>query len=153
MDTATRLKIEEQKLIHGKGITVFELADKLNRSYNYLCRISSMTEELPFPVELAVPAMKIKKNYGLLKTMAWECGFALIKLPRAGKSRKEETQMAADYQKACSNAINAVIHFFEEPTEENHAKVEKSIIEATSEGLAVKKYADKKASKQLELPL
>ncbi len=157
MDINTRIKIETQKLIHGKGkgkpVTVFELAEKVNKSYSYLCRIASLNEELPTPIEVALPAMKIKKNYGLLKLMAVECGFALVKLPKPAKSKKEEAKMTQEYQKACNAAVGALIEFLEEPTEENHRKIEEAIINATSEGLAVKKYCDKKASKQLELPL
>lgn len=153
MDLNTRLKIKEQQLIHGKGITIFQLADQLNRSYNYLCRISSPTEELPFPIEIAIPAMKIKKNYDLLREMALECGFMLVKLPSIRKSKKDETQMTAEYQMACSEAINAVIRFFENPTEANYQKATDGIMTATSEGLAVKKYCDKKASRQMELEL
>ena len=152
MDINTRVKIETQKLIHGKGITIFELAERINKSYSYLCRIASPTEELPTPIEVVLPAMKIRKNYGLLKLLAWECGFALVKLPRPAKSKKEEMKMTQEYQKACNDAVGALIEFLEEPTDENHQKVEEAVIQATREGLAVKKYCDKKASKQLELP-
>ncbi len=153
MDLTSRIKIEVQKLIHGKGITVFELADKVNKSYSYLCRIASLNEELPTPLEIILPAMKIKKNYGLLKLMAWECGFALVKMPKPAKSKKEETEIAANYQKATSEALQAVLRYFEEPTRENYEKVSNKLMHATREGLAVKKYCDKKADKQLELDL
>lgn len=81
MDYQTRLKIEQHKLVHGKGATVYKLADHLMKSHSYVCRISSMTEDVPFPAELEVPAMKFKKNFGVLRLKAWECGFALVKLP------------------------------------------------------------------------
>jgi hypothetical protein len=153
MDVNTRIKIKEQELIHGKGITVFDLADKLNRSYSYLCRIASPTEELPFPIEIAVPAMKLKKNYGLLELMAWECGFAIVKLPKVAATKKDENELTAGYQKAVSEAVSAVIHFFENPSDKNYKHVTDRIQQAVSESLTVKKYCDKKASKQMELAL
>jgi len=153
MDTLTRIKTLENELIHGKGKTIYELADMLGRTHSYLCRISSLTEELPFPLELALKAMKIKKNYSLLKYMAMDCGFALVKLPKPAKSKKDENDVAADYQKAVSEAVTAVLRFFEQPTEETHSVVSKKLLDATSEGLSVKKYCDKKADNQLELGL
>jgi hypothetical protein len=153
MDLNSRIKIKEQELIHGKGLTIFELADKLNKSYSYLCRIASPTEELPFPLEIALPAMKLKKNYGLLELMAWECGFALVKLPKTAATKKDENELAASYQKAVSEAVSAVIHFFEESSNNNYKNVTEKIQTAVSESLTVKKYCDKKASKQLELAL
>lgn len=153
MDTLTRIKTLENELIHGKGKTIYELADMLGRTHSYLCRISSLTEELPFPIELALKAMKIKKNYNLLKYIAMDCGFALVKLPKPANSKKDENDIAADYQKAVSEAVTAVLRFFEQPTAENHAIVSKKLLDATSEGLSVKKYCDKKADNQLELGL
>ncbi len=154
MDVNTRIKIEVQKLIHGgKRISVFELAERVNKSYSYLCRIASLNEELPTPIEVVLPAMKIKKNYELLKLLAYECGFALVKLPKANKSKKDETEIAAGYQKATTEALQAVLNFFENPSEANYQKAANSLMNATSEGIAVKKYCDKKNSKQLELDL
>ena len=153
MDLNTRIKIKEQELIHGKGMTIYELADKLNKSYSYLCRISSPTEELPFPVELAVPAMKYKKNYDLLKTMALECGFALVKLPRTTGSKGERTDIAADYQESLSKVVPLLLDFFTSQNEESFRKILKALEEIVAKSLAVEKYVCKIAKGQLELDL
>jgi hypothetical protein len=70
MDFQTRLKIKQHQLVHSGPANVYDLADKLCKSYNYICRISSLTEDVPFPSELEVPAMKIQKNYDLLQLKA-----------------------------------------------------------------------------------
>jgi hypothetical protein len=153
MDLNTRIKTKEQELVHGKGMTIFELADKLNKSYSYLCRISSPTEELPFPIELAVPAMKLKKNFDLLKTMALECGFALVKLPKATGTKGEKTEIAADYQEALSKVVPLLLEFFTSTNEENFRKINSALEEIVAKSLGVKRYVNKIATAQLELDL
>ncbi|MBP8975078.1 MAG: hypothetical protein KBG83_00015 [Bacteroidetes bacterium] len=151
MDTNTAIKIKTQELIHGRGMTVYELADKVNRSYSYLCRIASPTEELPTPLEIILPAMKLKRNYDLLKFMSWECGFALVKLPKPAMSKKDENDLVADYQRAVTEAISALLNFLENPIEESYRIVEQKIVEATEQGIAAKKYCEKKSKQQLDM--
>ena len=153
MDFTTRIKTLENELVHGKGITVYELADKLNKSHNYLCRISSIFEELPFPLELAVPAMKLKKNYDLLKFIAQECGFAVVRFPRVTANKKDEVDMVSGYQKLGSEAIDAVLDFFANPSGDNYIAVCDLLREVASESISIQKYVEKKYDRQLSLEL
>lgn len=153
MDNYTRIKTLENQLVHGKGLTIYELADKLHKSHSYLCRISSPTEDLPFPLEIALPAMKLKKDYNLLKYMALECGFALVKIPKISKSRKEENEMVSDYQSLAADTVKSLLEFLSHPDKNNYEKVNDKLQGIISESLAVKHYVDKKASPQLELGL
>lgn len=152
MDFQTRLKTEEHILIHGKGPTVYKLADHLMKSHSYICRISSLTEDVPFPAELLVPAMKFKKNYNVLKLMAWECGFALVKLPgRVKLDKREDHLISADYQKAASEAVDSLLDVLNKLDEKSYAKFDKNFKKIVEKSLSIKKTIDKKASKQLEL--
>ena len=137
---------------HGsRSKTVYDLADYLGKSYNYLCRASSLTEEVPFPLELAVHAMKFMGNYDLLKLIATECGFTAVKLPKVAMKKGEENELAANYQAAASSAVKSLVQFIQTPTESNYNAVIESLNNIISESVAVKKYCEKKASRQLEL--
>lgn len=153
MDFTTRIKTLENELVHGKGITVYELADNLNKSHNYLCRISSIFEELPFPIELAVPAMKLKKNYNLLKFIAQECGFAVVKFPRPVTKKGDEVDMVSGYQKLGSQAIDAVMTFFADPSGDNYIAACNLLREVACESISIEKYVEKKFDRQLSLDL
>jgi len=153
MDFTTRIKTLENELVHGKGITVYELADKLNKSHNYLCRISSIFEELPFPLELAIPAMKYKKNYDLLKFIAQECGFAVVRFPRVATKQGEEIDMVSAYQKLGSESIDAVLEFFANPSGETYAKACDLLRDVAAESISIEKYVEKKYDRQLSLDL
>ncbi|HOV99260.1 MAG TPA: hypothetical protein PK595_06790 [Bacteroidota bacterium] len=153
MDRNSIIKLKVQELIHGKGATAYELADMVNKSYSYLCRIANPSEELPTPIEIVLPIMKFKKNYKLLEYMAWECGFTIVRLPRNAQNRKDETEMAANYQKAVSDAMQAVIEFFEVPNQNNYGIVSERLMRAIQESITMKKYCDKKSSNQMELSL
>jgi hypothetical protein len=152
MDFITNIKIEEHKLVHSsRSKTVYELADHLGKSHNYLCRMSSLTEDIPFPVELAVPAMKFMKNFDLLKMLNWECGFAMIKLPGKAKTKKDENEMTAEFTDACATAMKALVTFLNETTEENYLAFDKAIQNAVQVSLAVQQYCKKKSSGQFNL--
>ncbi len=152
MDFQTKLKIKQHELVHGKGKTVYDLAEHLCKSYSYLCRISSLSEDLPFPSELEVPAMKFKKNFDVLQLKAWECGFALIKLPgRVKMDKSEKNKMVADYQKTSNEAISALLDVLEEMTIASYHRFDKAFHNVVEKSLSVKKTIDKEANKQLEL--
>ena len=152
MDYQTRLKTEQHILTHGKGPTVYELADHLMKSHSYICRISSLTEDVPFPAELLVPAMKFKKNYNVLKLMAWECGFALVKLPKRVKlDKRDDHLISADYQKTSSEAVTALLNVLENLDEESYKVFEQKFKTVIEKSLSIKKTIDKRATKQLEL--
>lgn len=152
MDYQTRLKIKQHELVHGGKHNVYDLADHLCKSYNYICRISSLTEEVPFPSELEVPAMKHQKNYDILQLKAWECGFALVKLPgRVAADKSEDHKMSADYQKAASTAVDALLDVLEHLDGASYEKFEEAFKQIVERSLSVKKSIDKKASRQLDL--
>lgn len=152
MDFQTRLKIKQHELVHGKGPTVYELADHLQKSHSYICRISSITEEVPFPSELLVPAMKFKKNYDLLQLLAWECGFALVKLPgKVALDKREDNLISADYQKTSSIANNALLDVMAHLDEKSLKVFDESFKAIVEKSLSIKKTIDKRATKQLEL--
>ncbi|MBU1096880.1 MAG: hypothetical protein KKB34_10400 [Bacteroidetes bacterium] len=152
MDFQTRLKIKQHQLVHSGPANVYDLADQLCKSYNYICRISSLTEDVPFPSELEVPAMKIQKNYDLLQLKAWECGFALVKLPgRIAMDKSEDHKLSADYQKTASEAVNALLNVLDNLTTETYKTFECTFQMIVERSLSVKKTIDKKATQQLDL--
>ncbi len=158
MNFQSRIKIKEHELIHGQGKnsgknkTVYDVAEVCNKSYPYVCRISSLTEDVPFPVGMLVPAMKLKQNFDCLELIAWECGFAIIPLPKKVKMQKGDVnQMAATYQKTSSDAVQALLDVIDNLNPDTYKKFEDQFKQMVQNTLSVKKTIDKKASKQLEL--
>lgn len=151
MDLLSRIKMEEHKLIHGKGKTVYDCADHVNRSYSYLCRIASPTEDQPFPIEVAVPLMKFKKDFSLLQTIAWECGFVLVKLPKTIMPKIEESEMIQDYQSTLNQTVTSLINCVKNPSARDCEHCVHRLKETVEKSLSIKKYVEKKCSKQEEL--
>jgi len=155
-DFLTALKLAQYELIHSRGrgpkdITIFNLSAKLTRSYSYLCRISSLTEDLPFPSELEVPAMKIKNNFDILRLKAIECGFVLCKMPRTKTKKGDENIIISEYQVNYSETINALYKFFQEPTSDNFNHTIQLLNNILSETCEIKRWVEKKHSNQIEL--
>lgn len=151
MDRRTRIKIAVNRLFLGKGKTIFESADHVNRSYNYLYRIANLNEDVPCPIEIAIPIMKFKNNFELLEAIAWECGFVVYKIPFAKIKKGDEQKMASDYQAATVHAVQALLKFVEEPNEARYDIVSNALKSVISESAGIKKYIDKKHSRQEEL--
>jgi len=157
MDFQTRIKYKEYELIHsagngtGKRLSVFDLADKVNKSHSYLCRISSLTEDIPFPLELAVPIMKLKNNFNLLSLIAEECGYAIVKLPKKKLPRKEETELAAAYQNICSNASSAFITFLNKPDQASLEQLLTAMQTVIASSIEAREYAQTVSDRQLKL--
>jgi hypothetical protein len=155
-DFQTAIKIAQYDLIHsrvkgGKDVTIFDLSNRLARSYSYLCRISSLTEEVPFPSELEVPIMKIKNNFNLLKIKAMECGFILCKIPKTVIKKGDENLLISEYQLCSIETIKSLLNFFQEPTEENYSRASESLSQILSETYGIKNIVDKRYSNQLEI--
>ena len=148
-----RIKELEYELIHtpAKGVNIDKLAEHLLKSKNYLYRISSPTEELPFPLEIAHEAQKLKRNVKLYQYLLLDLGYGIYKLPGTAMSKKDENSMAADYGTAASCAVKSLMEFIQTPTETTHKKLAESFEKLINETVSVKKYCDKKASKQMEL--
>lgn len=153
MDFLSKIKIAENNLIHSRGKTIYECADHVQKTHSYLCRIASLNEELPFPIEIAVPLMKFKKNFELLKAISIECGFIPVKLPRGKTSRGDELRVINQYNQSCNLAITALMDFLENPCDENMNKVDACLIDVIQQSVAIKKLCEKKNSKQQEFLL
>lgn len=154
-DFQTALKIAQYDLIHSRGkgskdITIFDLSNLLARSYSYLCRISSLTEDLPFPSELEVPVMKIKNNFDILRLKAIACGFVLCKMPRTKIKKGDENIIISEYQVNYSETINSLFKFFQEPTSENFNHTIQLLNNILSETCGIKRLVEKKYSNQIE---
>jgi len=160
MSFQSTFKIKQNELVHGKGRnsgknkTVYELADHVCKTHSYLCRISSLNEDLPFPSELLIPAMKFKQNFDCLQLMAWECGFAIVPLPKkVAMCKGDDNQMAADYQKSATDAVRALLDVIGDLSPETYQRFEKKFTHMVQDTLRVKKTIDKRATNQLELDL
>jgi hypothetical protein len=150
------IKIAVHKLIFGKGggkrqFDIYELAEHVNRSYNYLTKIADPTKDHPTPVELLVPIMKLKHNFRPLEMMCWECGGVFVRLPKPAMSKGDELDMAAGYSVLASEVSALVTKAFKNPTNENLTECLAKLKTMTSESVSVHKYVEKKASKQFSL--
>lgn len=151
MDFTTDLKIEHNKLIHNGRLKPYELADLVARSHNYLCRISSLTEDVPFPSDLEDRIMDLQRYYGPLELKARRHGFALVKLPRVKMSKGEENELANEYQHASADAVKNLIEFIKHPDPKSYKALINSMDSVIEKSIGLSKWAAKKASKQLEM--
>lgn len=150
MDLNTRLKTAMNLLIHSRG-GICEAADIVGRSSNYLYRMSSPTEDVPMPIDVVVTLMRHRNDYSILRMIANDCGHALVKLPKVGLKRGDETEIAAEYNHVLSSAGKSVIAFFNKPTPANYDTAAKALNAVITESIGVKRTVDKKHSRQMEL--
>lgn len=149
------IKELQYELIHtpAKGVSVDDLAKHCLKSKNYLYRISSPTEDLPFPLEIAHEAQRLKKNVKLYQYLVNDLGYALYKLPAGTQiSKKDENSMAAEYGNAASCAYSSLTELLQNPTsKELYKRFNDAITKIINQSVSVKKYCDKKVQKQMEL--
>jgi hypothetical protein len=151
MDFATDLKIAHHNLIHGGRLNVYQLADAVGRSHSYLCRISSPTEDVPFPSDLEDMIMDLQKNYEPLHLKNARHGFASYKIPNAKMSKGDENELVSNYHKAAASAFNDLSDFVKQPDQKQLKKLLESLNTIIAESVGVSKWAAKKASKQMEM--
>lgn len=154
MDFLSNLKIAANKLIFGKSKTydAYDLANLVNRSYNYLWKIADINSEHPIPIEIIVPIIKAKKDYTILDIICWECGGILVKLPKT-LSSKNDHETITSFQLVTAEAVESLTKAIHEPTEENLKKCLEKLKDCTKESISAHKYAEKKLKKQMELEL
>lgn len=141
------------ELIHvpTRNVSIDDLAKHIMKSKNYLYRISSPTEDLPFPIEIAHEAQRLKKNVKLYQYLLADLGYGMFKLPGTAMCKKDENSMAADYGSAASCAVKSLMEFIQTPTNATHKKLQEAFSELINNTVSVQKYCDKKVSKQMEL--
>ena len=84
--------------------------------------------------------------------MAWECGFALTKLPKRYKTDKREDHIiSAEYQKITSEAVTALLNVLDELNAGTYKNFEYKFKKIIEKSLVIKKTIDKRATKQMEL--
>jgi hypothetical protein len=156
MHIISDMKIAVHKLIFGKAkgkrqYDIYDLADHVHRSYNYLTKIADINKEHPTPVEYLVPIMKLKNNFYPLELMCWECGGVFVRLPKPAMKRGDELDVAAGYSVLANEVSASVTKTFKSPTKDNLTECLAKLKEMTSESVSVHRYVEKKASKQISL--
>jgi hypothetical protein len=156
MNYISVIKIKLNELVFGrskskKDVTPYDCAEIVGKSYNYLWKICSMSEDHPFPMEYLVPLMKAKNNFDVLEQMARECGFVVVKLPKGKMARGEENEMVHEMQIAANKVVAAFMDFIKSGREEHSIQVIDLIMKDIQTKLSVKKYVEKRASRQEDL--
>lgn len=156
MDQITRVKQETNLLIYGKsksklGNTLYEIADHVGKTSSYLSRIASLSEEVPFPIDLALKIMQLKKDTRFMSFLASEMDGVFVKLPKFKQSKQEESEMTINYQKAATEATSAFLDFIFNPNEAKLKECEEKLNKIIELSVNAKIYIKKKASNQLEL--
>ena len=141
------------ELIHvpTKSVSIDDLAKHVLKSKNYLYRISSPTEDLPFPIEIAHEAQRLKKNVKLYQYLLNDLGFGIFKLPGTAMNKKDENSMASEYGTAASYAVKSLMDFIQYPTKQTHERLQEAFSQLINNTVSVQKYCDKKIQKQMEL--
>lgn len=156
MNYISDVKIKLNQLIFAKGrtkkdVTAYDCAEIVGKSYNYLWKICSPTEDHPFPLEFVVPLMRAKNNYDVLELMAHTCGFALVKLPRVGIAKQDQNEMVEEMQLTANKVVGAFMDFFKSGSKDHYMQVIDCIMVDVQTKLSVKKYVEKKVTGQIEL--
>ena len=156
MNYISVIKIKLNELVFGKSrtkkeVTPYDLAELVGKSYNYLWKICSMTEDHNFPLEFVVPMMKAKCNYDVLEQMAHACGFALVKLPSSKISKGDENDMVREMQETANKVVSAFLDYCKSEKRDHYLQVIDAIMVDVQWKLSVKKYVEKKASGQEEI--
>lgn len=151
MDFITRVKLNMAEMFFSKGPNMSQCADVVGKSVSLLSRMISLSDDIPVQLEVAVMVMKHKKHYKLLHTIAEELGFSVIRLPRFVKSRKDASDISADYMKATSEAGDAVVKYLNKPSEDGFARATEALRAVISESMRVDKTIKQAHTGQMEI--
>lgn len=73
------------------------------------------TTGLDIPIRKLVPIMKAAGNYAILRRLAADCGYLLVREPRTPRNRMDSVQLIGKLQKCASEAVQKTVEFFEKP--------------------------------------
>lgn len=153
MDFATKVKRNIQEIFYGKGKSLSEIAEAVGKSSSYLSRIAAEHEELPIDISIVRNAMKFTKNYSALETLAWDCGFILVKVPKVSASKGDKNDIIEDYQTAMAEAVSSLIKYFKTPSQNNYKNAIAALNEAIKKSASNKIYVEKDYNGQLEMEI
>jgi hypothetical protein len=112
--------------IHGSNCSVEEIANKIERSPNLLYKYAMPgSAGVALPAALIAPLCKATKNPIIIKTIARECGFLLIREPRGTMSKGDKIDLAAGLQAASAQVVAAIVR--ENPLAPTVAQIQKLI--------------------------
>jgi hypothetical protein len=96
--------------IHDSNVSVDEIAKKLTRSPNLIYKYGmDGSGAVALPAALITPLIKATKNALMLKVLARENGFILIREPRGSLSKKDRIELASEVQLQCNGLVNLII--------------------------------------------
>lgn len=156
MDKLSVLKNHLHVLVHSKskskkGETLYEIADHVGKTSGYISQIADLNRENPFPIEIALKTMQLKKQYNVIKYMATELNGVFVKLPKFKLTKKDEQEISANYQKVAAAAVSSFIKFLFEPNVETFKECEENLSKMIEASVSARMYVKKIASNQMEL--
>jgi hypothetical protein len=87
----------------------------LTRSALYRYGLPVETTGLDIPMRKLAPIMKAAGDYRLLRKLAAECGYLLVREPKTPRTRLDSVQLVGLLQKCASDAVQKTLEFFEKP--------------------------------------
>ena len=148
------LDIIVQQLIREGRLSLKQLATLLGVSENYLYKMS-MPEwndnHANIPLRKMIAIAKHQKSKKLAKYIAKEFNGIFVTLPRAARERQDFNKIVNEYSRLTNKTVQALMDFFQEPSQENHEDVLKKLRRVMEKSEGIRRRVKKDGFQQMEL--
>lgn len=131
---------EIHKTIHFKG-KFKRIADEndINKSTLYRYGLPIENNGLNIPLAKLAGIMKSAGYYGILHFIAAQCNRLVVHVPRAPRSKMDESEIVQHYQHTCNTASSQLLDFFRNPTKSMYDAVRQALNDVASKSFSIQK--------------
>ena len=131
------------KTVHqNKHYSIDQIAEYLMLGVNHLYKMC-IPGEGKFYLESLLPLMHLTKDYTILRHLANQCGFLLVKVPKWRESKRDELTLQQEYNEKTLASLQALKTFFEAPTKQSLQEVQDKLFAVMEEAASVSSYCKK----------
>ncbi|MBO8183310.1 MAG: hypothetical protein H0Z28_11065 [Archaeoglobus sp.] len=128
--------------------SIEQIADETGISPMYLYKM--LSGGCNFPLYKLIPFMNACNDYRVLRHIAHRTGHLLVKIPRVGKSKKDDIEMVKDYQDKASRVIRMLLEYIKNPSEGKKQNIIEALNCMAEESIRIKKRIEKNYQLELE---
>jgi len=135
--------------IHKGKRSVVDLSDLYGLTENSVYKMGLEDSQLIRALRRVVSLIQIQGKNDILRVLNSRAGYLSVKIPRVPINQQEENVAVADYQRKASEAVDALLQFFADPSLERRNHLVKQLTSVTEMSMGLKKRVEK--GNQLDL--
>lgn len=141
------------RTVHSGKDSVERIAEAtgINRNTLYRYGLPIGANGLDIPLTKLIPIMRAAKRFDILKVVASQCGWLLVRVPRVPRSRRDQDVIVSGFQKVCAMVGQRLIEFFDRPSREAQKQACDGLMACVAEAIGIEKRIRNFYQLELEL--